>query len=145
MPRSSSESSLRAVRPMALILEGQPTAALQAESVLRRTGYDVVHTRGLAAARQILEHRRVDLLVTGLRLARRRRRESLGADPARPALDLPAIFLATTAAMSAIDGWQGLAGYLYKPLGPDQVVRAVETRPQRRRPTGDPLSPLRAA
>jgi DNA-binding NtrC family response regulator len=142
MRSSTRPTTLRVQRPVALILDGQPTAALQAEAALRRAGYDVVHTRGIASALQILEHRRIDLLVTGLRLTRRRRRESTSLDGRRPALPLPVIFLATTAAMNDNDGWQGVAGYLYKPLGADQVVRAVDGRPHRRRET---LSPSAAA
>jgi len=145
MPRAHRVTSLRIRKPVALILDGQPTAALQAEAALRRAGYDVVHTRGLASARQILEHRHVDLLIADLRLSRRRRKDSTPGGPARPALELPVIFLATTAAMTAIDGWQGISGYLYKPLGADQVVRAVDRGP--RVPTGrqETLSPHRAA
>jgi DNA-binding NtrC family response regulator len=145
MPTSRPGPSLRVVKPIALILDGQPTASLQAEAALRRAGYDVIHTRGIASAQQILEHRRIDLLVAGLRLTRRRRKDSGLGEPARPALELPAIFLATTAAMSASDGWQGVSGYLYKPLGADQVVRAVDRRPQGAWRHRDTLSPNAAA
>jgi DNA-binding NtrC family response regulator len=124
---------VRITPPMALIVDGQPIAAAQAELALRRAGYDVVHTAGLPSARDILLHRRIDLLVAGLRVARRRRVETRLVVSRRPALDLPAIFLATTAAMAGRAGWQGVTGYLYKPLGAEQVVGAVRAAAPRPR------------
>jgi DNA-binding response OmpR family regulator len=117
-------AAVRLTPPVALILDGHRDAAVLGERALRLTGYDVVHTLGLTSARDILEHRRIDLLVVGLRPVRRRVETTLVVSR-RPALDLPAIFLATTAAMPHRAAWREVTGYLYKPLAPDQIVSAV--------------------
>jgi DNA-binding NtrC family response regulator len=117
-------AAVRLTPPVALILDGHRDAAMLAERALRQTGYDVVHTAGLSSARDILEHRCIDLLLVGLRPVRRRVETRLTVSR-RPALDLPAIFLATTAAMRNRSAWREVSGYLYKPLAADQVVGAV--------------------
>lgn len=120
-------AAVRLTPPVALILDGHRDAAALAERALRQTGYDVVHTAGLLSARDILQHRCIDLLVVGLRPVRRRV-ETRPTVSRRPALDLPAIFLATTAAMPHRAAWREVTGYLYKPLAADQVVGAVRGR-----------------